>query len=144
MKTPVHLALLAVSLGLALPAQAETARLKPPDGARVYLIAPANGDTLGSPVTVRFGLKGMGVAPAGTDNPKTGHHHLLINLDARDVDLKAPLPFTEQTRHFGGGQTEVQLELKPGVHTLQLLFADWKHTSFDPPLVSEKISITVK
>lgn len=135
---------LALAAALGLTGQAWAERIAPQAGSKVYIISPRNGETVSSPVVVRFGLSGMGVAPAGVENPKTGHHHLLIDTALQDVDLKKPLPFTDQARHFGGGQTEVALELKPGPHTLQLLFADWKHTSFDPPLVSEKISITVK
>ncbi|AHK80177.1 hypothetical protein M911_14605, partial [Ectothiorhodospira haloalkaliphila] len=74
----------------------------------------------------------------------TGHHHLLVNKDLDDVNLDAPLPFTDQTVHFGGGQTETELELEPGTHTLQLLFMDYRHASFDPPVVSEQITIMVE
>ena len=140
----IQMSLFATALGLASLAVADAPKTKPPEGAKVYLISPRDGDVVSNPVLVRFGLKGMGIAPAGIENPKTGHHHLLVDLDAKDVDLKAPYPFNEQTRHFGGGQTEASLDLKPGNHTLQLLFGDGKHTSFDPPLTSEKITITVK
>jgi hypothetical protein len=130
---------------LALPVQAQQAApLSKPEGAAAYIISPKNGETVSSPVTVRFGLKGMGVAPAGIENPKTGHHHLLVDKDVKDLDLKAPLPANDQVRHFGGGQTETSVELKPGPHTLQMLLGDHRHISFDPPVVSEKITITVK
>ncbi len=144
MNNGIRLSVLVAGIMLSGQIQAEPTRIKPPDGVKVYLISPGNGETVSSPVLVRFGLKGMGVAPAGEENAKTGHHHLLIDQDAQALNLNAPYPFNEQTRHFGAGQTEVALELKPGVHTLQLLFGDAKHTSFDPPLMSEKISITVK
>lgn len=138
--------LLAAGVALAGTAwgAAGAGRIMAPDGTRVYIITPDKGKTVRGPVTVRFGLKGMGVAPAGVEVPNTGHHHLLIDTDLKDVNLAAPVPFTEQTRHFGGGQTEATLELKPGRHTLQLLLADWKHMSFDPPVVSERITIQVK
>jgi hypothetical protein len=140
----MNLALL-VSFGLAMPAAAQQITpLAAPEGAKVYIVSPANGETVSSPVIVRFGLKGMGVAPAGVENPKTGHHHLLVNKDLKDLDLKAPVPFTDETRHFGGGQTEASLELKPGTYTLQMLLADHRHISFNPPVTSEKITITVK
>lgn len=133
-------------LVLMLGAAAATAqeRRKAPEGARLYLISPENGATLKSPVTVRFGLAGMGVAPAGVAREKTGHHHVLIDIDARDVDLGKPLPSTDTIRHFGGGQTEMQLDLPPGRHTLQLVLGDENHVPFDPPLTSEKITITVR
>lgn len=113
-----------------------------PAGARVYLLAPANGATVSSPVTVVFGLAGMGIAPAGTQIENTGHHHLLI--DKPTVDLTLPLPTSEQVLHFGKGQTETSLTLKPGTHTLQLVLGDWKHQPFVPVLQSEPITITVK
>ena len=114
-----------------------------PAGAKVYLISPKEGETITGPVKVVFGLSGAGVAPAGAkDYPNTGHHHLLIDNPA--VDYTVPLPATEQVKHFGGGQTETTLTLKPGTHTLQLVFADWKHQAFNPSLMSDKITITVK
>ena len=129
---------------LAAPALADLERISAPDGAEVYLISPEDGATLSGPVTVRMGLRGMGVAPAGADFPDTGHHHLLVNMPLEEVDLEAPLPFTDHTRHFGGGQTEGTLELKPGEYSLQLLFMDYRHVSFDPPLTSDVITITVE
>lgn len=113
-----------------------------PVGAKVYLISPANNATVSSPVTVVFGLSGLGVAPAGTQVANTGHHHLLI--DDPTVDFALPLPTSEQVVHFGAGQTETTVKLKPGKHTLQLVFGDWKHQAFNPTLASEKITITVK
>ena len=121
------------SLGLAKPA---------PAGAAVYFINLKDGDTVTSPVLMQFGLKNAGVAPAGTQGDTTGHHHLMI--DDPQVDMTVALPMTDQVKHFGGGQTETTLTLKPGRHTLQLLFADWKHQSFNPAVVSSKITITVK
>ena len=109
----------------------------------LYFITPTDGATVSSPVTVRFGLKGMGVAPAGVNKPNTGHHHLLIDLD-KLPPLDQPVPKDEHHRHFGGGQTETTIELAPGKHTLQLLLGDQNHVPHDPPLVSEKITITVK
>lgn len=111
-------------------------------GTEIYIISPADGDTVSSPVTVQFGLKGMGVAPAGVDKPNTGHHHLIIDADA--PDMSKPIPKNDHYRHFGGGQTEASLDLKPGKHTLQLLLGDKKHMSFNPPVLSKKITITVK
>lgn len=119
------------------------ARTPAPAGARVYIISPADGDTVSSPVTVRFGLSGMGVAPAGTDKEKTGHHHLLIDVEGLP-DLEKPLISDERHRHFGGGQTEVTVELPPGKHTLQLILGDKVHIPHDPPVISEKITISVK
>lgn len=113
-----------------------------PAGAATYIINLKNGDKVSNPVLVQFGLKNAGVAPAGTQGDTTGHHHLLI--DNPTVDYAVALPMTAQILHFGGGQTETTLTLKPGQHTLQLLFADWKHQSFNPAVQSEKITITVK
>jgi hypothetical protein len=118
-------------------------RMVAPAGAEVYFITPHNGDTLHSPLTVRFGLKGLGVAPAGIKFDNTGHHHLLVDTDISELKLDAPMPASDKILHFGKGQTETELTLAPGKHTLQLVFADYLHTSFDPPLHSQKITITV-
>jgi hypothetical protein len=112
-------------------------------GAEVYIISPRDGATVHGPVNVRFGLKGMGIAPAGVKFDNTGHHHLLVDTDLDELKLDAPLPATDKILHFGKGQTETTLTLTPGKHTLELLFADYSHRSFDPPLHSQKITITV-
>ena len=100
-------------------------------------------------VKVIFGLSGMGICPAGITAsgvplPNTGHHHLLV--DAGEVDLKKPLPADkpETVKHFGKGQTETVLKLKPGKHTLQLILGDYAHVPHNPPVMSKKITITVK
>jgi len=117
-----------------------------PAGAMLYFISPQDGETVTSPVTVRFGLKGMGVAPAGVeDKANTGHHHLLIDTPAPSGEaLNEPLPADDHHKHFGGGQTEVTIELTPGSHSLQLVLGDWSHIPHNPPVMSEKIAITVK
>jgi hypothetical protein len=119
-------------------------RSAPAANAEVYIIAPQNGATVHGPVTVRFGLKGMGIAPAGVKFDNTGHHHLLIDTDFSELKLDAPMPATDKILHFGKGQTETTLTLPPGKHTLELVFADYLHQSFDPPLHSKKITITVQ
>lgn len=131
-----------LALAFTAPALADDHRTKAPEGAKVYFIAPENGATISGPVTVRFGLTGMGVAPAGVEKEKTGHHHLLINTKYTDFDN--PLPSDDQHRHFGGGQTEVTLDLPAGTHTLQLLVGDHNHVPHAPPVMSEVITITVK
>ena len=113
------------------------------EGTQLYIISPADGDVVSSPVTVRFGLKGMGVAPAGIEKQNTGHHHLLIDVESRPA-LDKPLPADSQHKHFGGGQTEATIELSPGKHTLQLILGDQNHIPHDPPVMSKKITITVK
>ena len=118
-------------------------RTPSPAGAEVYIISPKDGATVKSPVTIEFGLKGMGVAPAGVKFENTGHHHLLIDTDV-PADLNAPLPTSDNVRHFGKGQTEASVELKPGKHTLQLVLGDDKHTPHNPPVMSKKITVTVK
>jgi len=114
-----------------------------PAGATVYFIEPADGAVVTPTFTVKFGLKGMGVAPAGTDVPNTGHHHLLIDV-ATLPDMSQPLPATDHIVHFGKGQTETEVTLAPGKHTLQLVFANYLHIPHDPPVVSKPITITVK
>ena len=136
---------LLLALGVCLVAATAFAadRMAAPAGAEVYFIAPQNGAKLHSPVTIKFGLKGMGLAPAGIKFDNTGHHHLLVDTDISELKLDAPMPATDKIVHFGKGQTETTLTLTPGKHTLQLVFADYLHQSFDPPLISKKITITV-
>ena len=138
----MRLATTALALALlAAPALAQE-RTPSPAGARVYFIAPADGATVASPVTVVFGLAGMGVAPAGSEHENTGHHHLIV--DAKLPPFDEGIPADEHHRHFGGGQTEVVVELAPGRHTLQLLLGDMNHVPHDPPVYSPSITVTVK
>lgn len=117
-------------------------RSSAPQGASAYIISPADGAVVKSPVRVVFGLRGMGVAPAGVDKANTGHHHLLI--DVEDLpSMNMPLPADERHRHFGGGQTEADIELAPGKHRLQLILGDKHHVPHDPVVRSESITITV-
>ena len=143
--------LIAAGLALALTTATACAEESTPEeddfrtasapGAVVYIISPADGETVKSPFTVKFGLKGMGVAPAGIEKAHTGHHHILINRDLPPLD--EAMPTEEGLTHFGGGQTETELDLPPGTHTLQLILGDQNHIPHNPPLVSEKITITV-
>lgn len=150
LKHPVRkLKFMALALGLSAAtlvaglAWAQAARTPSPAGAKVYFISPADGAVVTGPVKVVMGLTGMGVAPAGVDIGNTGHHHILVNAPA-DMKLDAALPADAVHRHFGLGQTEAALTLPPGKHTLQLLLADKGHVPHDPPVISEKISITVQ
>lgn len=116
---------------------------KSPEGAKTYIVSPKNGAKVKGAVKVVFGVQGMGVAPAGIKMENTGHHHLLIDTE-KLPEMDKPLVASDTLKHFGGGQTEVELELKPGKHTLQLIFADHLHTPHAKPVVSKKITITVK
>lgn len=113
------------------------------DGAQVYIISPADGETVSSPVTVKFGLRGMGVAPAGIEKPHTGHHHLLIDVEDTPA-LDRPIPADANHVHFGGGQTEALVELSPGAHTLQLIMGNHNHMPHNPPVMSKTITIVVE
>lgn len=113
-----------------------------PDSAKAYIVSPADGAVVTNPFTVIFGLVDMGVAPAGMERLDTGHHHLLIDTDLPYLD--EPIPANDQHIHFGGGQTEVRLELPPGEHSLQLLLGDMNHIPHDPPVMSKTITITVE
>ncbi|MET0659622.1 MAG: DUF4399 domain-containing protein [Steroidobacteraceae bacterium] len=129
-------------LGAAGFAAAQVQRTPAPKGAEVYFISPKDGDTVTSPLTVKFGLKGMGVAPAGISFDNTGHHHLLV--DAELKNMNGPIPADANHLHFGKGQTETTLELTPGKHTLQLVLGDHLHVPHQPAVMSQKITITVK
>lgn len=114
-----------------------------PEKDGVYFITPRDGDVVTSPVVVRFGLKGKGVAPAGVNQANTGHHHILVDATTAP-SMTAPLPSDDRHVHFGGGQTETSLKLTPGQHTLQLVLGDHLHVPLGPAWMSEKITITVK
>lgn len=125
-----------------LPNPLETPSAK---GARVYIVGIKDGKTVKSPVTIRFGLKGMGVCPAGLYLENTGHHHLLVDKDVTELDAKLPIPTIEgKCLHYGKGQTQVTLDLPKGKHTLQLAFANFAHMLHKPAVVSKKITITVE
>jgi hypothetical protein len=111
-------------------------------GAVLYFITPRDGQRVKSPFWVSFGLRHMGVAPAGVRTPNTGHHHVLVDV-TEPLDPNAPIPQDKKHLHFGAGQTEAQIDLPPGRHTLQLVLGDADHIPLDPPLVSKKIRITV-
>ena len=113
------------------------------DEASLYFITPQDGDVVSGEFTIQFGLRGMGVAPAGVEKDKTGHHHLLIDVETLPP-MDAPLPSTDHVRHFGGGQTETSLSLPPGKHTLQLVLGNYAHIPHKAPVISKKITITVK
>ncbi len=129
-------AMLLASVSLTAPAQ-----IAGPPGAKVYFIEPADGASVKSPVKVKFGLTGMGVAPALVDWPNTGHHHLLVDRDA--LPSGSAIPNDATSIHFGGGQTETEITLAPGKHTLQLQIGDHQHVPHLPSIESAKITITV-
>jgi hypothetical protein len=116
-----------------------------PADAKVYFINLKDGDRVISPLVIRFGLSGMGIAPAGTEAPNTGHHHLFVDAPALEGDaLNEAIPMDEHHMHFGKGQTETTLTLSPGQHTLQLVLGDWSHIPHKPPVMSERITVTVE
>ncbi|MEO1779605.1 MAG: DUF4399 domain-containing protein [Pseudomonadota bacterium] len=139
---------LVAALGLASAVFAQG--MPAPADARVYFVNLEDGDTVSAPVTVIFGLEGMGVAPAGTEADNTGHHHLLLNRpplgDGPDgaEELQYGLPADDNHIHFGGGQTQVTLDLEPGEHTMQLVLGDLNHVPHSPPVATEVITITVE
>lgn len=139
MKIYAVLTTLFLSILLGSPAYAQNTPST--NGAKVYFITPENGATVQGPVTIKFGLSGMGVAPAGIEKEGTGHHHLII--DAPLPPLDENIPMDENYRHFGGGQTETTVTLSPGTHTLQLLLGDENHIPHSPPVYSRVITITV-
>ncbi len=108
---------------------------------KVYFINLEDGDRVESPFLIQFGLSGMGIAPAGIDRANTGHHHLLVNV--KDIDLSKPIPSSSNHIHFGEGQTESLVDLMPGDYSIQLVLGDMTHTPHNPPIISQRINITV-
>ena len=137
-----RVAMIVAAALLLLPGAALAEREKAPDGARAYIMWPPNGAVIpGGKLWVRMGLQNMGGAPAGIRKEQTGHHHLLVDSELANLD--EPIPNTRQSLHFGGGQTEVRLELPPGRHTIQMVVGDADHVPHDPPVMSNKVTITV-
>ena len=137
-------ALTILAIGIGLPAVAAFAGPTPmPPDAKVYIIWPQDGQVIqGGKFWVRMGLSNAGIAPAGVEQPFTGHHHILVDTDLPSMD--EAIPNDKHHLHFGRGQTEARLELPPGRHTLQLLMGDAGHIPHSPPLTSKKISIIVR
>lgn len=136
--------LLAAPMSAASRADDDDDDLTPaPEGAKAYIVNLKDGQTLKSPFTVVFGLKGMGIAPAGVDHPKTGHHHIFINTELTEDMIGYPIPADSQHIHFGGGQSEVSLALAPGTYTLRLVLGDQNHIPHKPPVVSKAVTVTV-
>lgn len=148
---PVGCAIFSVLLIATVIAAEKPKRNPSPKGANVYFISPQDGETVTGKFKVVFGLQGMGICPAGitaangVPYPDTGHHHLMLDSDKEPpMDEVLPVDKPEICLHFGKGQTETMLQLPPGKHTLQLVFADYAHVPHDPPVVSKKITVTVK
>ena len=136
--------IVALAAALALVSCTALAQGKPAaKDAVLYFVWPQNGATIKGGFWCRFGLRNMGVTHAGDDFQNSGHHHLLIDVN-ESLDANEPIPQDKNHLHFGAGQTEARIELAPGKHTLQLVLGDAKHYPFNPPLVSEKITVTVK
>jgi len=128
-------------LVLATAEAQEMSRSASAEGAQAYIISPQDGEVVSKTFKVKFGLTGMGVAPAGVDMKHTGHHHLLIDKDEMPA---LGQPMGSDVIHFGGGQTETTVTLEPGEHTLQLILGDKNHVPHEPVVMSKKITITVK
>ena len=139
----MRLSLLTIAL-LSTIAVARAGETPAPANAKVYFINLKNGDAVTSPVTVRFGLSGMGIAPAGTQVADTGHHHLIIDDKIEGDALNEAIPMDEHHLHFGKGQTEASVNLPKGTHTLQLVLGDWSHVPHKQPVMSERITVTVE
>jgi len=135
---------LIIVAALSTAAAASAGETVSPAGARAYFINLKDGDVVASPVTVQFGLSGMGIAPAGTNVPNTGHHHLVIDETVEGPALNEPIPVDDRHLHFGKGQTEATIALLPGTHTLQIVLGDYSHVPHSPPVMSDRITITVQ
>ena len=139
----MRLSLLTIAL-LSTIAVARAGETPAPANAKVYFINLKNGDAVTSPVTVRFGLSGMGIAPAGTQVADTGYHHLIIDDKIEGDALNEAIPMDEHHLHFGKGQTEASVNLPKGTHTLQLVLGDWSHVPHKQPVMSERITVNVE
>lgn len=118
-----------------------------PAGAKISFIEPTDGAKIEGPlvdgkvkVSVKMGAENIAVKPAGAIEAGSGHHHLLVDVEpgAKGEVVGADA----QHIHFGKGQTDTELALDPGEHTLRLQFADGIHRSYGPELAAQvKISV---
>jgi hypothetical protein len=137
-------AAIAAFIVVSLAPAASAGETPSPPGARVFFVNLRDGDILKGAVVVKMGIEGMALAPAGTQAPDSGHHHLLVDAPTPEGEaLNEALPTDDNHRHFGKAQTEATIELAPGPHTLQLVLGDWSHVPHNPPVVSERITVTV-
>jgi hypothetical protein len=133
-----------LSAALTLQAFAAHAQGTPaPKDAVLYFIWPHDGAVIKGAFWCRFGLRNMGVTHAGDNFANSGHHHLFIDVK-EPLNPDEPIPQNKSHLHYGAGQTEARIELPPGKHTLQLVLGDAKHYPFNPPVVSKKITVTIK
>lgn len=131
------------AMAISVCAQAADAKASPAPKATVSILEPANGATVPQTFTVKFGASGVNIVPAGTDQENSGHHHLLIDTDVLP-DIHSPIPVSATSIHFGKGQTETEITLPPGKHTLQLVLGNYAHIPGATPIISKKITVTVK
>ena len=139
-----RVALASVLIGASFMATAaDIPRTPAPQGAKVFIVSPADGATVDKTFVVKFGVEGIALAPAGDQTASTGHHHLLIDVDTLPAE-NMPIPMDANHLHFGKAQTETEVTLTPGKHTLQLELGDKNHVPFEPSIVSKKITVNVK
>ena len=62
-------------------------------GAAVHFVDIKDGAMLPTKPTINFGLRNMGVAPAGLDRENSGHHHLIIDMPTPSLDRPLPNDF---------------------------------------------------
>lgn len=110
-------------------------------GHKIFFVTPQDGAKVKSPLKIQMGLEGMDVKPAGELVENSGHHHLII--DGAPIEAGVVVPADDKHIHFGQGQTETEVELSPGEHTLTLQFADGHHKSYGPEM-STTIRVTVE
>jgi predicted small lipoprotein YifL len=112
-------------------------RTPSPPGAKAFFIEPQDGATVKSPITLKFGIEGMKIVPAGVVEPDSGHFHLLIDTTLKDYN--APIPEDQDDRHYGKGQTEATIELSPGKHALQIVLGDQNHMPVQSPVITVRV-----
>lgn len=111
--------------------------------ARVTIVAPADGDSVGTSVTVRLEATGWRVAPAdGKETEGEGHHHLF--LDVEPVAAGDTIGRTEGVVHLGSGVSEHTFEgLVPGPHRVIAVAAFGSHRAI-PGVARDTVTFTVR
>ena len=108
------------------------------DSPSVAFLEPASGATVVSPVLLKLAAFNFTLEPAGEVHDGAGHLHVMV--DAPCIEPGAVIPKDDQHVHLGTAQTETELTLTPGEHTLCLQAGDGAHTALD---ITREVTFTV-
>ncbi len=109
----------------------------------VFVIAPEEGSTVSSPVTMEFGHEHFTIEPITdplTVHEGAGHHH--IGLDTDCLPVGEIIPQASPWVHFGDGSNTIEMQLEPGPHRVCLQIGDGEHRTLEG--MSAEVTFTVE